>query len=247
MLSFSSTFAQKKISLPLRPDYYFMSSGGYALIDSYRDLVARINTVDCKGGRDGLFTYHCTYDAMPSKCYNVGTMKDSSHYVTFNSYYYSANPTYDFYFRSGWTSSLQNAGNTVTGCIQCFPKPIVFPYPIDSAHSNDIFDVIFVPVDEYQKSKVAKDYLSINHLAIKPDDIKSINQVSIEATSGYIAKNEKKDYTSIYSSKGIICNITYKTGASVDCYVLNSYDGGTVMWKILKPGNRRVVMPKKLP
>jgi hypothetical protein len=223
---------------------YFVSSNAHSLLDTYRDLVTQTNTQDCiydntgnpdanppvKGNR------HCTFSAMSAKGYNVG----APGFVSFASWYWfeHTNPITSNSFHSAWFSDTIEANAVL--CRNTWPQPIVNPFKADVAIDNHVFEVILVPVSTYQSGYATTSLFvsgedpanPFTSMLVKAADIQAINDVYLEAPTGYMNAYLSDKYNSSYSSVGIICEVVLKTGEKKACYIFNNYDdSGTLQWK----------------
>ncbi len=231
----------------------YVSANAHSLIDSYRDLVTKTGI---KGDnytnirKDTTGDYYCTHAAMSAKGFNKGLYGDKSDrqvygVVTFVSrYWYQHNtiPEELTWFYTIWVPrhgpGYAGFGDVSTISPVCAPDTIIYPfYPFNT---SKIVRVMLVPISAYQTSSERGKpllgdkilYKLYGNIAIKPNDIKSINDVYIEFENEYFAKNETERYNDLNSSKGIVCEVTLKNGKTELCYILNDYDGGgTLRWK----------------
>jgi hypothetical protein len=219
-----------------------ITEGGKRLIQACQKLLARSDSTCFYG--DGVNIVYCRNDTMPASCYNKGnsTYKGDSSHVTFLATQYPYRSGNKYCFNIGWTKDW--GSGTCQGCI---PKKVYFPFNPETA-SNQVYELIFVPVSKYKGLRNNDHSLQgdnyhkqVKLLAIQPIDMAKIDTLSLflESTDGYMNKQpkEKEHYHEIYSSKGVVCEVTLKTGEKIQCYVLNDYDGGsiegsgTVRWK----------------
>jgi hypothetical protein len=216
----------------------FISAQAHVLIDSYRDLIDQNGTTNC------VYTsgiqYRCVTSGMPAYGYNLGYYHDSDGQkvygtVTFVSSYFFDH--YDApsraYFRTMWADkSIYPA----LVCPEAIPEVVQYPFAYNNTQ-NHTFQAIMVPVSSYQSfpdpnKRLALGYPALTALAIKPEEIKAINDIYLECPSGYIRRTESQNYADVQSSKGIVCELLLKNGQTVQCYVINNYDGGgTLLWK----------------
>jgi hypothetical protein len=217
-----------------------ITEGGKRLIQACQKLLARTDSTCFYG--DGVNIVYCRNDTMPASCYNKGnsTYKGDSAHVTFLTTQYPYRLGNKYCFNIGWTKDW--GSGTCQGCI---PKKVYFPFNPETA-SNQVYELIFVPVSKYKGLRNNDHSLQgdnyhkqVKLLAIQPIDMAKIDTLFLESTDGYMNKHpkEKEHYDEIYSSKGVVCEVTLKTGEKIQCYVLNDYDGGsiegsgTVRWK----------------
>lgn len=220
---------------------YFVSSNTHSLIDSYRDLLTQTNVKSCtydntSTGTSGVKgSYYCDYSAMSAKGYNSGV----AGFVSFSSWYWyvHTDPKNTIPFHTAWFSS-QTQANAVL-CPDCWPKPIVNPFPATANMDNHVFEVVLVPVAAYQQKNLRATKFSHGGdatdpfvgIEIKATDVKKIYEITVEGYGGYMSKNVSAAYNNLYSSVGIICEVLLKNGTVLKCYVFNNYDGGTMVWK----------------
>ena len=213
----------------------FISANAHSLIDSYRDVVNKKGTITCR--YDSATHYDCVTAAMPSKGYHSGifaadTSKKVYGFVNFTSMAFTKNPVAaeKIPFHSMWAmrSTATVAGYDAIVCPEAFPPFIVFPFAETS--QNHVFEAIFVTLTAYQTARKTE-FLELKKIAISSSDIKAINDAFLECPNEFMSRKETVSYNNVFSSKGIICQITLKSGRSVLAYLINNYDGGTVLWK----------------
>jgi hypothetical protein len=216
----------------------FVSANAHALIDSYRDLIDQRGTTTCV--YDPTIRYYCVSSAMAANgynlgCYDVSCSRQVYGAVTFVSSYFFDH--YDApsraYFRTMWA---EKGIYPALICPDAIPETVLYPFDFNSTQ-NHVFQSIMVPVGAYQafadpQKRLAIGYPALTALAVKPEEIKSINDVYLECPTGYIKRTEGQNYADVHSSKGIICDILLKNGQNIQCYIINNYDGvGTLLWK----------------
>jgi Secretion system C-terminal sorting domain len=216
----------------------FISANAHTVIDSYRDLIDQRGTITCV--YDPTIRYYCVSSAMAANgynlgCYDVSCSRQVYGAVTFVSSYFFDH--YDApsraYFRTMWA---EKGIYPALVCPDAIPETVLYPFDHNSTQ-NHVFQSIMVPVGAYQafadpQKRLAIGYPALTALAVKPEDIKSINDVYLECPTGYIKRTEGTNYADVHSSKGIICDILLKSGQNIQCYLINNYDGaGTLLWK----------------
>jgi hypothetical protein len=216
----------------------FVSANAHALIDSYRDLIDQKGTTPCT--YDPTIRYYCVSSAMPangynSGCYDMACSRQVYGAVSFVSAYYFAH--YDAPSRAYFSTIWAEKGiYPALMCPEAIPETVLYPFEHDNTQ-NHVFQSVMVPVGAYQafpdpQKRLAIGYPALTRLAVKPEDIKSINDVYLECPTGYIKRTEGTNYADVRSSKGIICDILLKNGQNIQCYLINNYDGaGTLLWK----------------
>jgi hypothetical protein len=234
----------------------YVSANTHALMDTYRDLVVQTGTKTANYTnlrQDTTGDYYCTHSAMPAKGFNEGQYGNGNTrkvfgVVTFVSYYWYQHNTLPHELTWFYTILAPRHGPGYAGFGDvsmiapiCAPDKIIYPY--DTFNTARVIKVMFVPVATYQASPERGKPLAGNQIlyklysamALKPGDIKAINDVYLEEEGSYMHKNEPESYNSLQSSKGIVCEVVLKNGKTELCYVLNDYDApGTLYWKSKK-------------
>ncbi len=216
----------------------FLSSNAHALIDSYRDLVEQKGTTSCT--YDPTIRYYCVSAAMSAKGYNLGCYDYGCSRQVYGAVSFVSSYFYDHYdapsracFRTIWA---EKGIYPALMCPDAIPAVVLYPYD-HNVTQNHSFQAIMVPVAAYQAfsdpiKRLTIGYTALTSLAVKPEDIKAINDVYLECPTGYIKRTETQNYADVHSSKGIICDILLKNGQNISCYIINNYDGaGTLIWK----------------
>jgi hypothetical protein len=229
---------------------YFVSANAYSLLDSYRDLISKTNTGDLDYAKDNVSgTRRLVAASMPGKGFG-GAVKG---YVTFTSYYWTnysfgANPLnldskiVTTAFHTQWY--MENQVPTLFGAASSneifIPQPIV----LNTNGGTQLYCALLVPVKTYQSSglkdsviqfKDDADYMNspLVNIAINTADIKSINEVSMEGTNGFMSRNLPLRYNNVYSSIGVIVEVQLKNGETKKCYIFNNHEiaDSRLVWK----------------
>jgi hypothetical protein len=136
-------------------------------------------------------------------------------------------------------SSFIEAGSllrTVFGSIQsqydyygvCAPNPIV--WDASATAVNHVFAAKFVTIPNFVAAGVNAEFTKT--IGVPIADIATFDCAKIEEANGYAAATENVNYNNIYSSKGILVLVTFKTGVKQYCYFINNYDiSSTLKWK----------------
>jgi hypothetical protein len=91
-----------------------------------------------------------------------------------------------------------------------------------------------IPVADYQAFTGAKDYVGLKNTAVfKTKDITAIDNIRLEDSTGYIHSTELANYDNALSSKGFVCDVSFKNQSKpTTCYIINNYDtSSTLVWK----------------
>ena len=199
---------------------YNMHPSAMSLMQSYQDLAKNYGVSNCNVGGAVGQTYNVS-SAMSAAGYNVGM----AGFVTFGSFYYEDSTN----FRTIWGG---DAGNfKYYGA--CYPNPIVFPFK--GIAQNHVYEARLIPVADYQAATGTKDYNGLTSIGrIKTKDITAIENIRMEAITGYIHSTEPSLYDNVLSSKGFICDVSLKGKAGkTTCYIINNYDASaTLIWKV---------------
>ena len=204
-----------------------MHISAMGLMEAYQNLAKNYGVSVCNlGGNVNFSQAKNVTHAMSASGYNRG----EAGVVTFTAFYYQDSTV----FRTIW--GAEPGSFSYYGA--CAPNPIIYPFNAnthnDSISQNGLYEARLIPVKDYQAATVTKTYLDLKGIGvIKTQDITAIDNIRLEATSGYINTTEPNNYTNLYSSKGFICDVTLigKSGKT-PCYIINNYDGtGTLIWK----------------
>ncbi len=193
-----------------------LTPNALSLLQSFQQLVSRTGTRVCNTSVNAI----CVSSTMPVNGFSYSVLPGE---LSFTSFFL---PTPDAnYFRVIWGGAPGNF--TYYGA--CPPDRIIFP--LDPIAQNHVFAAKLVKTTQYQTlSPSARLFLNIPSL--HPADIISIENPRLEGRGGYIATNEPAGYNNVFSSLGIVVTARLRGGESVDCYLLNNYDGaGTLIWK----------------
>ncbi len=204
---------------------YDMHISARILMQTYQDLVKKFGVDTCNAGGDVHF----------SQSFNVSGVMNASGFgyhptlplysgvVTFMAFYYQDSTS----FRTIW-GGVPDDFATYRACV---PDSIIFKRP--RAGENHIYELWLIPVAAYQAATGTKDYKSVRGLAIgKTQDITAIENIRLEASTGYMKQNELALYNHAGSPRGFLCDVSIK-GQTVKtpCYIIDNADNAAVFWK----------------
>ncbi|MEJ7677775.1 MAG: hypothetical protein WKG06_07895 [Segetibacter sp.] len=192
---------------------YKLTIGADSMLNAFRNLVRGVGVNKCNA-----YVVSGT-SFMPAKYYISSNLPGI---ITFGVFYRTDRNAYD-HLRVIWAST--SGSYSYYGA--CAPNPIIFPSGLGENH---VYSAKLIPVNQYKA--INAPVTDINKVSgVRIADIAQITRVYIEGKSGYIATTEKASYDRPFSSKGIVAQVILKNGQQVLCYLINNYDGDTLLWK----------------
>lgn len=192
---------------------YKLTIGADSMLNAFKNLVRGAGVKSCNAAVISRPSF------MPAKYYISSNLPVI---MTFGVFYRTDRSAYD-HLRVIWASTI--ASYSYYGA--CAPNPIIFPSGLGENH---VYSAKLIPVNQYKA--INAPVTDINKVSgVRIADIAQITRVYIEGKSGYIATTEKASYDRPFSSKGIVAQVILKNGQQVSCYLINNYDGDTLLWK----------------